>query len=468
MENITAERIKFREKFGFGSFSAASNIVYQFKSLYYLFFLTEVLRIPMNVAGTILSLGIVWDAINDPLVGSFAVNHRFKNGERVRPFALYSAIPWAITVVLIFTNFHMSQTGTIIVAAIGYFAFELLYTATDIPYNCMAGVATNNDSDRCSINVHRSIGSCVGTGIGAVACFPLLNFFGALDENGNLIPEAGSRGFFLTACVMAVICIGGCLIHFFTTKERIVPEEAQEEHVSIFKAFRVLYSYRPFLLNTLYEFCYGAILLSLLTSLTYYCTYIIGSSDYATYLEAAYLIASLVATVFVSRVNDRIGRKKSMLIGGFFFVAGKIWFAFDPFSLPAIYLNCITTGIAVAFTFVMFNTNRNSLSDLVEWREGRRYDGMIGTADNLATKLGDALNAKLLTGALAAAGYDAALSVQPDSAVNVINAMLGWVPAIFGVLILVIVSFLDIDGELEKMRKSRSAGKIIEIYTSEK
>ena len=82
---MTEPRLKLPEKLGFGSFSAASNIVYQFKSLYYLFFLTDVLKIDMGIAGTILSLGIVWDAINDPLVGYFAVNHRFKNGERVRP-----------------------------------------------------------------------------------------------------------------------------------------------------------------------------------------------------------------------------------------------------------------------------------------------------------------------------------------------------------------------------------------------
>ena len=446
------EKLKFSEKLGFGSYSAASNIVYQFKSLYYLFFLTEVLRLSMATAGTILSLGIVWDAVNDPLVGWFAVNHRFKNGERVRPFALYSAVPWAVTVVLIFANFHASQTVTVILASLGYFLFELLYTATDIPYNCMAGLATNADADRRSINVHRNIGSCVGTAIGAVACFPLLRLFGGLDDNGNLNPETGSRGFFLTACVMAAVCIIGCLIHYFTTKERVMPENTEEERVGIFHVFKVLYSYRPFVLNTVYILFYGVINLSLLTCLTYYCTYVLGSADDVTFIEAIYLAASLVTTLFVSRIDAKLGRKKTMVLGGILFAAGKLWFIIDPFSTAALYVNCITTGMAVSITFVMFNTNRNNLSDLVEWREGRRYDGMIGTADNLSSKLGEALAAKLLTGALARAGYDANLSVQPDSAIRAINAMLGWVPALFGVGIIVTVLFLNIDREMEKMR----------------
>lgn len=97
----------------------------------------------------------------------------------------------------------------------------------------MAGLATHADDERRSINVHRNIGSCVGTAIGAVACFPLLNLFGALGDNGSLDPTNGSRGFFLTACVMAAVCIGGCLVHYFTTKERVVPENKEEEHVGI-------------------------------------------------------------------------------------------------------------------------------------------------------------------------------------------------------------------------------------------
>ena len=453
---MKTQKLGFMEKLGFGSFSAASNIVYQFKSLYYLFFLTEVLHLPMRTAGTILSLGIIWDAVNDPLVGLFAVNHRFKNGERVRPFALYSAVPWALTVVLIFTNFNTSRPVTVVIAALGYFLFELLYTATDIPYNCMAALATHADDDRRSINVHRNIGSCAGTAIGAVACFPLLNLFGALDDNGNLNPAAGSRGFFLTACVMAAVCIAGCLIHYCTTKERVKPENAEEERVGLLHIFKALYSYRPFVLNTVYILFYGIINLSLLTCLTYYCTYVRGSADDVTVIEAAYLVASLVTTLFVSKIDAKLGRKKTMILGGIFFVIGKIWFAFDPYSLPALYVNCVSTGIAVAITFVMFNTNRNNLSDLVEWREGRRYDGMIGTADNLSTKFGEALAAKLLTGTLAAAGYDAELTVQPDSAIHAINAMMGWVPAIFGVCIIVTVLFLNIDRELDKMHAEKN------------
>ncbi len=93
-------RIKLSEKLGFMTFSGSNNIIYQFKNLYFLFFLTNVVKIPVEWAGTIIAIGTIWDAINDPLIGFWSVNHRFKNGEVVRPFALWHSIPWAVILVL--------------------------------------------------------------------------------------------------------------------------------------------------------------------------------------------------------------------------------------------------------------------------------------------------------------------------------------------------------------------------------
>ena len=116
MSNPVAQsipRTRFPEKLGFCTFSTASNVVYQFKSIYYLFFLTNVLKIDVLVAGTILTIGTIWDAVNDPMIGFWAVNHKFKNGERVRPLAIWFAVPWAITVVLLFTNFGLQNGFTL-------------------------------------------------------------------------------------------------------------------------------------------------------------------------------------------------------------------------------------------------------------------------------------------------------------------------------------------------------------------
>ena len=278
--------LKFGEKFGFLTFSTASNVVYQFKSIYYLFFLTNVLKIDVLVAGMILTIGTVWDAVNDPLIGFWSVNHKFKNGERCRPFALWFAVPWAVSVVLLFCDFKTSQTAAVILALVIYFIFESFNTFVAIPYNSMGGLATNRDADRRSINVYRNLGGCIGSGIGAVACLPLLKLFGALDNGGNLIDGSSSRGFLLTAMVMGAVCIVGSLTHYFTTKERVVQISDDEDHVSARSAAKMLFRCKSWVLNMLYIICYGVNNVLIMSSITYYATYVMGSTGAATIFGA--------------------------------------------------------------------------------------------------------------------------------------------------------------------------------------
>ena len=450
-------RTRFPEKLGFCTFSTASNVVYQFKSIYYLFFLTNVLKIDILVAGTILTLGTIWDAVNDPLIGFWAVNHKFKNGERVRPLAIWFAVPWAITVVLLFTNFGLPNKAAVAVALIVYLLFELFNTFVGIPYNSMGSLATNLDADRRSINVFRNLGGALGAGIGAVACLPLLKAFGAMDGKGNLIDSASSRGFLLTACVMGLVCIIGCVVHYFTTKERVKPIAEDDEKLSAKMVFAMLFRCKSWVLNMLYIICYGVINLLLMSCITYYATYVIGSTAAATAIQAAYLVAALGSSFLVSAIDRLLGRKKTMLLAAALFILGKVWFVINPFSLGAIYVNAISVGIALTITFVMFNTNRNNIVDIIEWQSGRRLDSLVSTADNLASKLAVAGATQLVALSLSRNGFDATLTVQPAGAIAAINAILGWIPMVVAAVMMVVIFFLNIEEDTQKMLEEKTA-----------
>jgi sugar (glycoside-pentoside-hexuronide) transporter len=454
MSNQDIPRIKIGEKLGFMAFSGSNNIVYQFKSLYYLFFLTNVMMIDVFWAGLILTLGTVWDAINDPLIGYWAVNRRFKSGERVRPFALWHSIPWAVTVVLLFTDFHVGNTAAIIIAMAVYVVFEVFNTLVGIPYNSMSGLATNLDEDRRSINVFRNLGGCIGGGVGAVACLPLLRLFGALGSDGNLTELGGPRGFFIVAVIMGCIVIAGSLTHYLTTKERVEQVSDDEEKMSFGRVAKMLVHCKSWWFNTLYIICYGVINLLLMSCLTYYATYVLGSTASATLIQAAYLVTSILTSFVVGTVDRKIGRRKTMMLAAIISILGKIWFIIDPFQIGAIYVNAISVGAAVTFAFVLFNTNRNNIVDIIEAKEGRRIDSMIASSDNLASKLAVAFATQMIAISLASAGYDASLKVQPTAAVDVINFMLGWAPAIASVIMLIAALFITIEKDYAEVRKS--------------
>ena len=447
-------KVGFLEKLGFATFSTASNVVFNFKDLFYLFFLTNVMGIQIAHAGIITAIGIVWDAVNDPLVGLWAVNQQFKNGEKCRPFALWCAVPWAITVVLMFTCFDVSYGMKLAIAMAVYFLFELFNTFAAIPYNSMGSLATNRDSDRRAINVARNLGGCLGSAIGAVAMYPLLNLFGGLDESGNIIPgDPGKDAFFYAAIVMGAVCILGSFAHYFTTKERVKQESADESKISIFTALKMLLKCPSWVMNTLYILCYGMLNLLIMSTINYYATYVIGSSSAATIIMALYLLVSVVFSVLSIPIDKKLGRRKTMISTAVVYVLGKIWFVMDPFSIAAIMVNALSVAYSMTLAFVLFNTNRNNIADLIEWKNRRRIDSLVCTCDNLASKLSKAGANLLMTGALAAAGFNAELDVQPEAAINTINALLGWVPMLIAVAMFFIVYFHPIEKEMADMRK---------------
>ena len=459
-EKNTIPRIGLGEKLGFGTFSTASNVVFNFKDLFYLFFLTNVMGISIAHAGIITAVGIIWDAINDPLVGYWAVNHRFKNGEQCRPFALWCAVPWAVTTVLMFTCFDVGYAMKLAIAMVIYFLFELFNTFAAIPYNSMGSLATNLDADRRSINVARNLGGCVGSAIGAVALYPLLDLFGGLDDGGNIIHgDPGKNAFFYAAIVMGCVCIIGSLIHYFTTRERVKQENPDESKLSVKEVATMLLGCRSWVINMLYVVCYGSLNLLIMSTINYYCTYVLGSSASATPLMALYLVACVAFTLLSTPIDKKLGRRKTMISTAVVYIIGKIWFIFDPYSMWAMYVNGATAAYAMTLSFVLFNTNRNNIADLIEWRSHRRIDSLVATGDNLAAKLAKAGTNLLLTGALAKAGFNAEMATQPQAALDTICALLGWVPTLLAVLMLVVLWFHPIEKDLANMLKEKEMAK---------
>ena len=144
-----------------------------------------------------------------------------------------------------------------------------------------------------------------------------------------------------------------------------------------------------------------------------------------------------------------------MILSALIYVAGKVWFVIDSYSMGAIYVNGIFTAVAMSLAFVLFNTNRNNIADLIEWKSGRRIDSLVSTCDNLASKLSKAGANLLMTGTMAAMGFDGSLPQQPQSALDTICALLGWVPMVVACIMLVVVYFHPIEKEMAQMKASK-------------
>ena len=453
MEKENKKTIGLLEKLGFMSFSASTNIVFNFKSTYYKFFLTSILLIDPVAASNMALVSTFWDIANDPLIGVWADNIRFKSGEKVRPWLKYIAVPYAVGMVLLFTDFGVSERWDIILGLTVFFFYEIVNTFRGIPYNGMGALASPNDEDRKSINAFRSLGACIGSGIGAVAVPMIVKAFGGLKDH-KVINSSDSPAIFKSAMFMGVLIILGCLLHYFTTKERVRQVSDNTEKVGIVDTYKMLFRCKSWVRNMFYVMCYGVSTCLLTSSITYYCAYVLNNSSLATPIMAAYLVASIVFSIITPRIDSLLGRKKAMGLAAILQVVGKIPFILAPNSIINAFINAVFTGMGLTMTFVLFNTNRNAISDIVEVQNGRRMDAMVSTGDTLVSKIAEAAVDKLFLVALAAAGFSAKLAdeglLQNIATQNTINALLGWIPALVGILMFICCIGIDTDKELRE------------------
>ena len=460
MEKNNKKTVGLLEKLGFMSFSTSTNIVFNFKSTYYKFFLTSILLIDPIAASNMALISTIWDIANDPLIGVWANNVKFKSGEKVRPWLLYIAVPYALGMVLLFTDFGVSDRWDIILGLTVFFFYEIANTFRGIPYNGMGALASANDDDRKSINAFRSLGACLGSGIGAVAVPMIVKAFGGLKDH-KVINSSDSPAIFKSALFMGVLIVAGCLIHYFTTKERVRQVSDNEEKIGIIETYRMLFKCKSWVRNMFYVMCYGVSTCLLTSSITYYCAYVLNNSSLSTPIMAAYLVASIVFSIITPRIDSLLGRKKTMGLAALLQVIGKIPFILAPASIINAFINAVFTGMGLTMTFVLFNTNRNSISDIVEVQNGRRLDSMVATGDTLVSKIAEAAVDKLFLVALAAAGFSAKLAdeglLQNAATQNTINALLGWIPALVGLLMFVVCIGIDTDKELKEAIAEKGA-----------
>ncbi len=96
-ESTLSRETKFTYGVGDWGTSAASTA----RNIFWFIFLTNVVGINAGLAGLVVLIGRIWDAINDPLIGTISDRLHSRLGRR-RPFLLYGAIPFAMAFVLMF------------------------------------------------------------------------------------------------------------------------------------------------------------------------------------------------------------------------------------------------------------------------------------------------------------------------------------------------------------------------------
>ncbi len=170
----SSEKLSFWTKIAYGLGDLAQSVgpgtVVPF---WYLFFLTDVANLDPSLAGLTLLVGGVWDALNDPLIGSLSEHTRTRWGRR-RPYLLFGALPYGATFVLMWIVPPIqNQTLLCLYFALVYILFDTAVTIVSCPYYALTPELTLDHDERTSLTIFRMFIS-IATGLMAAVGFSFI------------------------------------------------------------------------------------------------------------------------------------------------------------------------------------------------------------------------------------------------------------------------------------------------------
>lgn len=180
MNKLNSHKLSFIEKVGYALGDGAANIAWRGVSTFLFIFYTDVYGLTPASVGLLFLIARSSDGVSDVLMGIVSDRTNTKHG-KFRPWILWSAVPLAATLSLLFTTPDLGTTGKIIYAYSTYIIFTLLYTANNIPYGALMAVMTGDDKERTSLGSYRMVGAFAGGMLVQGAMLFLVAYFGNVN-----------------------------------------------------------------------------------------------------------------------------------------------------------------------------------------------------------------------------------------------------------------------------------------------
>ncbi len=152
-----------RDKLAYAAGDLGCNMSFSLKGTVQTFWLVYMMM-ETGLFSLLLLLVQAWDAINDPIIGSLIDNdkRKYKMG-KYKTYIFIGACGLLVGGAAVFLPFPNANTVIkAVLFILGYVVWDAAYTMANVPYGTMLNIVTEDDQERASLSVFRSIGGAVG------------------------------------------------------------------------------------------------------------------------------------------------------------------------------------------------------------------------------------------------------------------------------------------------------------------
>ena len=376
----------------------------------------------------------VWDAINDPLMGSMidADRRQYKRNKFLQ-YIWVGSIGLIVGGACCFLPFPGAPTwAKFIIFIAGYVVWDAFYTIANVPYGSLLSLISKEPADRASLSAWRSIGSLAGNMIPMVVLkFIIYNEDNSL--NGNMV--------FLAALIMGVL---GFMCFQFMIRNTVIREEQDvkcnedQPKFNVIKAMGNFLTNRPAVGATLAAMGMFIGMQGATTAVDVTFQIYFKNPEISGLISMFAMIPIVVFTPLARKMVVKYGKKELSMWGAVCYIVGALLLFAGPLGiLPVSEGNTgldlivyIVAQLICSLGLGIYSTVSWAMMgdaiDYNEWKTGSREEGTVYALHSFFRKLAQGIGPAVAVTIMATMGY-VNNAIDPKTGAEFINVnLISW------------------------------------------
>ena len=408
--NASKARLSFWMKLLYGSGDWGISSIGMMRSIFYAMYLTDVVGLTPRLASFGALVGIVWDAVNDPLIGILS-DHLHSRWGRRRPFLLWFAIPFGLSFVILWSAPNWAnQTALLIYVTLSFMLADTLQTLVGVPFLSLTPELTPDYDERTTLTSFRSFFQLAGALTVVIAAPAIVDM--VLASGGSQ-----QQGFMLVGAIFGGIGAIPLLLLGIFVQETTTPQ--QMESIPFRETLKAAWQNIPFRYAVGIHMLNWSAVDMIAVTFPYFLLYWVAQGNLLSsinifgfdlaYESAFFGILMSVCILFIPfwlwLARWRNKREAYMLGMAFWVTIQLLIFTIQPRDTTYLLIIAALAGIGVSAAYTLPDS---MFADVIEWdelRTRRRQEGIFYGIRTLIRKLTGALVIFMTLQLLGSAGY---------------------------------------------------------------
>ncbi|MBQ7816187.1 MAG: MFS transporter [Oscillospiraceae bacterium] len=386
-----------RNKYCFGLGTVGRDAVYTLISMYLITYLTEVVGLSdgqLAVIGTLMVVFRVFDALNDPIMGTIVDNTKTKWG-KFKPWIVFGAIASGILTILLFADLGLSGNAYIVFFAFAYLLWGMAYTTNDISYWSLMPAISKDQKVREGIGAIARICANVGMFSVVVLYTMVPDIFGM----------PAKKSYFVFTLILVALMWSFQFVTVIGVKEDRTELKTQQ-HTSLKGMVEALVKNDQLMVTAVAMALFMIGYCTTTSFGVYYFKYAYKNEGTYMVFAAVLGVAQLTALSIFPQFSKKYTRKQLYTGAMVAVVVAYILFFFSFEKLPIIIAAGLILFFAQAFIQLLMLLFLADAVEYGQWKLGKRNESVSFAVQPFINKLGGAVGTGVVTATLIISGIN--------------------------------------------------------------